>query len=270
MIFFKPVYDAIITTLIQHTALSIQDLYWHIKHSQKISLANFYKVIQKLVEQQVLYKEQWLLYIHSKRIVALQRIVNELQSTYQQHRTILPKPWETLRYNANSLKELDGIRDEVLLTMARKYWKSQPFYNYNAHAYNFYGMWNLDKGLFEQLSTLSNQCYMVLWNDTPLDTYAASIYSKTWVRTTCTTTHTRPQKWYYLNLMWSYSVECVFPTIVSEYFETIFSTTDISTINQPSIQLMFATKVPCKITVKNNEKHAERLAGLFKKIFYED
>lgn len=69
MLLFDPLYDTLITSLIQHKEVSIQDLHAHVSKEYQISLPNFYKVISKLLEEQILIKEQGKLSLHNRWIL---------------------------------------------------------------------------------------------------------------------------------------------------------------------------------------------------------
>lgn len=57
MLIIQPVHDSIYTILSQHTQLTTQELFEKIQTKHTLSLSQFYKVIEQLLNKQILVKE---------------------------------------------------------------------------------------------------------------------------------------------------------------------------------------------------------------------
>ena len=88
MFFSKPVYDKIFFTLAQHQDLSIQELHKYISHKEKISLPNFYKIIDTLLENQMVTKEQGKIKLHTAWILSLFELHNKVRENYIENNTL--------------------------------------------------------------------------------------------------------------------------------------------------------------------------------------
>ena len=82
MLFSKPLYDKIFFELAEHQDYTIQTLYAVINKKEKISLPNFYKTIDNLLENQILTKEQGKLKLHTAWILSLFELNEKVRQTY--------------------------------------------------------------------------------------------------------------------------------------------------------------------------------------------
>ena len=82
MLFSKPIYDKIFEELAEHQDHTIQTLHKTISKREKISLPNFYKIIDGLLANQILTKEQGKLKLHTARILSLVELTNKVKQTY--------------------------------------------------------------------------------------------------------------------------------------------------------------------------------------------
>ena len=57
MLLFDPLNDALVSVFIEHPKLSTQELHTYINKEISVSLPNLYKVIGKLLDEQILIKE---------------------------------------------------------------------------------------------------------------------------------------------------------------------------------------------------------------------
>lgn len=122
MFFSKLVYDKIFFTLAQYQDLSIQELHKHISHKEKISLPNFYKIIDTLLENQMVTKEQGKIKLHTAWILSLFELHNNVRKTYIENNTLKLdlKEGEQKVFYASSLVDIDNIRAELLSIIALK------------------------------------------------------------------------------------------------------------------------------------------------------
>ena len=82
MILFDPLYDTIVTKLTQHKGATTQDLYTYVSAESTISLPSFYRVIGKLLDEQIVIKENGKLFLHSRWILGLLDLADGLKQVY--------------------------------------------------------------------------------------------------------------------------------------------------------------------------------------------
>ena len=112
MLLFDPLYDAIIETLAKEPVLSVQDLHTRVTVKNcPVSLPNFYKIIARLIAEQILIKESRGVSLHKRWVIGLKSLADTLESAYldPSESSIDLKEGEVAIYHASSLKELDGL-----------------------------------------------------------------------------------------------------------------------------------------------------------------
>ena len=82
MLLFDQLYDTIVVIFIEHQKLTTQELHKHINKKTTISLPNLYKIIGKLLDEQILIKEAGKLSLHSRRIGEFCETADKLKKTY--------------------------------------------------------------------------------------------------------------------------------------------------------------------------------------------
>ncbi|MEI7919637.1 MAG: hypothetical protein WCH65_05590 [bacterium] len=88
MFFTKPLYDKIFRELAENQNHTIQTLHKSIIKKEKISLPNFYKIIDTLLDNQILTKEQGKLKLHTAWILSLTELTNKIKQTYRESNTL--------------------------------------------------------------------------------------------------------------------------------------------------------------------------------------
>ena len=119
MIFPKNIYDVIFTLLSQEKEHSIQSLQKAVNKEEKISLPNFYKIIDQLLEKQILAKEQGKIRLHATWIVSFLDLAESIKQNYLNDNTIHIdlKEGEQKTFYASSLVDIDNIRANLLSTI---------------------------------------------------------------------------------------------------------------------------------------------------------
>ena len=183
MILFDQLYDTIVHKLINHKWASIQELHTQITKEYQISLPNFYKVIGKLVDEQVIIKENSKLSLHNRRVLGFLDLADELKKTYLTETTniALLQEWQSMYHEATSIESLDWVRGDWMLAVNRVYGKKECTYVYQAHPY--YALWmnKTEMTFFSQANKLAD-VYFLSWNIGFLDTYWTSLYTKIWIK----------------------------------------------------------------------------------------
>ncbi len=270
MLLFDPLNDALVSVFIEHPKLSTQELHTYINKEISVSLPNLYKVIGKLLDEQILIKESWKLSLHSWRIDELYSTAEKIKKTYLESPSykIDLKEGEIMNFQANNIKDIDGIRWDICINVHRLYDISEPMYIYHAHPY--YALWMYDTEMIFFTTTQKNNPVYLLFSDTWfLDTYWADLYKKAGMKNVAISKkHPFLQDGYCLNVIWEYIFEFIYPKSISEYFKVFFSSIhDAKQFNKELFGKIFEMKWECKITLRRNKKDAEMFKKEIKKYF---
>jgi len=264
MLLFDPLYDVIISIFIEHQRISTQELHKYINKAIAISLPNLYKIIGKLLDEQILIKEGTMLSLHSRRIGEFYETADKLKKAYFETSShpIDLKEGEMINFQANSIKDIDGIRWDIYLAVHRLHDISEPMYIYHAHPYYALGMHKTEMAFFT--AAQKNTTVYLLFSDTWfLDNYWAELYTKAGMKNVAISKkHPFLQDGYCLNVVWEYVFEFIYPKNISEFFKVFFSSThEVKQFNKELFGKIFEMKWDCKVTVRRNKKDAE----MFKK-----
>ncbi|MCX6824202.1 MAG: hypothetical protein NT085_03670 [candidate division SR1 bacterium] len=270
MILFDPLYDVLVSVFTEHQKLSTQELHTHINKKISISLPNLYKVIRKLLDDQILIKESGKLSLHSRRIAELYTTADTLRKVYVENSSynLDLKEGEIINFQANNIKDIDGIRGDVCLNVHRLYDISEPMYIYHAHPYYALGMYDTEMTFFT--TTQKNTPVYLLFSDTGfLDTYGAELYKKAGMKNVAISKkHPFLQDGYCLNIIGEYIFEFIYPKAISEYFKVFFSSThEAKQFNKELFGKIFEMKGECKITLRRSKKDADMFKKEIKKYF---
>ncbi len=264
MLFMKPIYDSIIFTLAQSKGLSIQWLHKLVYEQEKISLPNFYKIIDQMIEKQIILKENWKIALHATRMLSLFDLTEKIKKQYFEQPTVSIelKENEQKVFYASSLRDLDNVRANLLSAISIKYTKNEHYYFYNAHTYHILWMQETERTNFQQFGKYSPKVYFVSGNETPLDIYWAQLLGIQGTNAICSDKVKFLKDGYCLNVIWEYIVEVLFPPMITNYFKVFFdSIKTIKDFNPELFQNIFKMKSECKLTIRRNKKDAE----IFKK-----
>lgn len=266
MILFDSIYDTIILELATDRSLSIQELHTRVTKVIPISLPNFYKVISRLITNQILIKENGKISIHKRWIMGMWELVERLKESYQNsdESTILNlNDWQFLEYFWGSILEIDWLWWNLMIALNKHYWRETETFVYQAHPY--YMLWTRETEIdfFEQESTLS-KIHFLTWNTSFLDMHWIGFYEKIGIDSHATENVSFPREWYCVTVIWDYIFEFIYPTHISEYFKLLFETTSsIKSYNPELFRKIFEIRTRCKLTVRKNKKLAEDIRDKF-------
>lgn len=270
MIFPKNIYDHIFTILAQEKEHSIQSLQKAVNKKEKISLPNFYKIIDQLLEKQILTKEQGKIRLHAAWIVSFLDLAENIRQNYINDTTIDIdlKDWEQKIFYASSLLDLDNTRANLLSWIGTQIGKNEPSYIYNSHTYHILGMQETESVNFRNLGKQTQKVYFLIWNEAPLDIYGSELLHLQGTDAICNSKTKFLKDWYFLNVVWEYIIEVIIPQILSQYFKTFFDNTKkIKDFNPELFQQIFKMKSECKLTLRRNKKDADMFKKEIKKYF---
>ncbi|MFA6255554.1 MAG: hypothetical protein WC606_00075 [Candidatus Absconditabacterales bacterium] len=264
MFFSKPIYDKIFFELAENQNYTIQTLHKAIAKKEKISLPNFYKIIDTLLENQILSKEQGKLKLHTAWILSLIELTNKVRQTYLETNDLKIdlKEGEQKIFYASSLIDLDNVRADLLSAMALKYTENESLYMYNAHLYHILGIPETETTNVKNMKQQLKKVYLLAGNESIMDQHAANILRVQGIEVICSNKTKFLKEGYFINIIGDYILESVFPTIINQYFKVLFDTIEnIQDFKPEPFQNIFKMKTECKITIRRNRKDAE----MFKK-----
>ncbi len=269
MILFDQLYDIIIHKLIDHKWASIQELHIYITREYQISLPNFYKVIWKLVDDQIIIKENGKLFLHNRRVLGFLDLADELKKTYlsETSNITLLLEWQSMYHEATSIESLDWVRGDWMLAVNRIYGKEESTYVYQAHPYYTLWMNKTEMAFFSQANKLAD-VYFLSWNIGFLDTYWTNLYTKIWIKAKNSDKLPFLKDGYCVTMVGDFIFEVLYPKEISDYFKIFFdSIKDIKDFNPDLFHRIFEMKANCKLTVRRDNNQAKNIKNIFNKEF---
>lgn len=270
MIFHKPIYDTLFSILSKEKGHSIQSLQKAVNKEERISLPNFYKIIDQLLEKQILTKEQGKIRLHSTWIASFLNLAENIKQKYLNDNSMDIELTEGERktFYASSLIDLDNIRTNIFSTIALKHKELDAVYFYNSHTYHILGMQDTETVNFKNRWKQTQKIYFLVGNETVLDIYGAELLRMQWTDVVCNNKTKLMKEGYFINIAWDYIIEVIAPQMINQYFKTFFDNTKkIKDFNPELFQQIFKMKTDCKITIRRNKKDAEMFKKEIKKYF---
>jgi hypothetical protein len=269
MLLFEPLYDTIIQQLIEHKWVNIQKLHTFVTKEQQISLPNFYKVIGKLLDAQIIIKEHGKLLLHSRRVLWFLDLAERLKTTYltEQGSVTQLQEGQALYYEATSIASLDGVRGDWMLQVNQIYGTQEPTYVYQARPYYALGMYKTEMAFFTQVHKVA-EVYFLAGNTCFLDTYGTNLYTEIGIQAVATTDVPFIRDGYCVTVIGDYVFEVLYPKEISDYFKIFFDTIkDIKDFNEALFRRIFEMKANCKLTLRRDPIQAKHIKKVFEKAF---
>ncbi len=266
MILFDAVYDAIIEVLIKEKSLNIQDIHKKIEEKILVSLPNFYKIIAKLIADQILIKENKKISIHKRWILAISNLserMNGISAYYIDGEIIKLKDGKFLEYFWGSILEIDSLWWSLMMMVNNYYGKNIDTFVYQAHPY--YMLWTKETeiGFFEQEMKLST-IHFLIWNTSVLDMYGIKFYENIGLKIQATENVPFPREGYCITIIGDYIFEFIYPENSIQYFWLLFDTTTSLELYNPELfRRIFEIRVRCKLTVRRNKRYADEVRTKF-------
>lgn len=257
--------NKIVWLVAQNKWISAKDL-WHIlAQDYVISQSNFYKHLAKMIDSQILVKKNKGYYLNTRWVMDILSLSNQIKTTYINDSTypVVLENWQQEYYKAWTLRELDGIWGEILLSIMKKTWFSEPCYVYHSHPYYSLWMYETEISFFSQISTVSS-LYYFSWNESILDQYWVDLYKRSWMNALIV--HDLPflKSWYCLNVVGDYFIEVVFPSEVSMVLDSFFSIVkDRNDFDKTLFAASFDKRTLCKIKVRKDSNQT----SIYRKVF---
>lgn len=269
MLLFEPIYDAIVHKLIEHKWSTLQELHKHVNQEYQISLPNFYKIINKLIDSQIIIKERWKLFFHNRWVLWFINIADELKKTYLTEIGSVTQlsEWQTIYHEASNIETLDGVRWDWMLQINRMYWDKESTYVYQARPYYALGMNKTEMAFFKEAKKVA-EIYFLTWNTKFLDKYGANLYTEIGVSSKATDDTPFMKDWYCVTVIWDFVFEVLYPKEISDYFKMFFeSIRELKDFNEDLFHRIFEMKANCKLTLRRDAIQAKNIKNIFKKSF---
>ncbi len=269
MLLFESIYDSIIHKLIDHKWSTIQELHTYLKKDIKVSLPNFYKIIGRLIDEQVVIKEDGKLFLHSRRILWFLDLADELKNTYLTEKSSVAqlKEGQSIYHESSSIESLDWVRWDRMLAVNRIYGKEESTYVYQARPY--YALWmnKTEMAFFKQANKVAD-VYFLTGNENFLDKYGTNLYKHIGVMALASDTVPFLKDWYCVTVIGDYVFEVLYPKEISDYFKIFFDTIkDLKNFNETLFHRIFEMKANCKLTLRRDSNQAKNIKKAFQKEF---
>jgi hypothetical protein len=252
-------FNTIIGACLDYPEMTIADLHTIINQTQKLSLAQLYKVVADLVDKQLLVKSHKKLSLHPLRVTDMGIIYHRAQQAIGQTTTVINlQPGQNhIRY-ADTFKSLDNVWNIASHYAMSHSQGAQPYF-YNSHTYHIFGMREMELAARQSFSHHGKRpVQFVVGNTTRLDQYGAEIYRQNGcAHVICTQTSFPPQG-YFLNIYGDYVIECVLPIALTNYFEVYFQTvTSLADFPVELFEQLFEFKTQLRVKLSYDPVLAE-------------
>ncbi len=270
---FDPLQDTIIHKLITHKGISTQSLHKLVHEEVPISLPNFYKIIEKLITNRVIMKENGKLYLHNRRILGVLDLADELKATYTTELTSVTQLLEgqSVIHEANSIKALDVVWADWELSINRLYGEAEPSYMFHSHPYYILGAKETEFAFWKQVAKMSTFYYLCA-NTKFLDIYGAKLYEEAGaVKSLASDATPFLKEGYCITTVGDFVFEVLYPTEISDYFKIFFDTIkELKDFNAELFHRIFEMKANCKLTLRRDKAQAAMTRKIFQEAYDRD
>lgn len=266
-----PKTGAIIELLAENQVLSTAELLKFLdeKRQIKMSTANFYKIIARMVENQILVKTGDQVALNMTWATSVYKYAEMMyQQKNSQMEAFLPfKQGERRTFQAESLDKIDPIWTHLVLYLFTQE-KDEMIYVYEAHPWYLLGRPATERRMYESCYIQGKKIRMLLGNKTFLDQYGYQLHKTTPCEVMITDQPPFPKEGYTFWLCGEYIIECYYPELISQYFASFFETTkSINDFDLKTFNGIFYIKVPAELKVSRDKKKAEEMRQSIKKFF---
>jgi hypothetical protein len=267
---FDPLHDTIIRKLTIHKGISTQSLHKLVNEEMQISLPNFYKKIEYLIEHRIIMKENGKLFLHNRRVLGILDLADELRKTYDTEISNVSQLLEeqSIIHEANSIEDLDRVWADWELSVNKLYGQQQATFVYHSHPYYALGMYETEIPFFAQVAKIAD-LYYLCGNTKFLDQYGANLYKEAGAKETLASDDTPFLKeGYCITVVGDFVFEVLYPPEISGYFNIFFDTIkEMKDFNADLFHHIFEMKANCKLTVRRDKMQAEMTRKTFHEVY---
>lgn len=261
--------NALIDILSMQKDIQIQQIHEILKKDYDIviSLAQLYKTINKLLDNQIIVKQWKKVSLNLRWIEKVRSFVQSVEKNYLSSLDEFDFDMgNTQTFHADSLFALDTIWNNAIQKMITlSPW--EDIYFYDSHPYHILGLPGTEHELMSYLAN-HQTIYYLFWNIKILDQYGAELLERKWCLSRCHDDTPFLKEWYCNVLVGDYILESIFPNLLTEYFATFFDKVqDISEFNMEQFASIFKIKVTVSFTIKKSPTHVERIRKKIQSFF---
>ncbi len=273
---FDPIHPkngAIIELLAEHQSLKPKELLGLLKKERNIvlSIANFYKILGQMVDEQILVKTKGRVSINMTWATYAHKYTSMMQQKAELGEDPFPAfdEGETRIFNAESLDKIDPIWTHLVLYLFTQE-KDEIIRVYEAHPWYLIGRPGTELRMYDSCYVQGKKINMLLGNKTFLDKYGLNLHKTTPCNAVIADESPFAGEGYTFWLCGDYIIECIFPDLIAQYFTSFFnSTKKMEDFDLNTFTSIFHIKVPTQLRVTRDKKKAETLRKKFDASFEE-
>ncbi|MDP3976261.1 MAG: hypothetical protein Q8P95_05095 [bacterium] len=260
-----PVQSALLEVVAEHPQIKMPELHLALTKSYKlqISLANLYRTVSQLIEQQVLVKSKGGLGLHSVWISYLENFSDKVKLHHGKNDEEIIgfqlAEGERSDFFAESLMALDPTWNHLLVRITELCEQPQWFV-YNSHPWYPLGFADIEARFYRSLVQQGATCQVCYGNNHFLDEYGCKMTGFEGFATHTNANAPFLKEGYCLWVCDDYILECIFPEVIAQHFAMMFqSVQQIDYFEAELFKNIFKMRARCKVSVRRSKKEAEQL-----------
>ena len=241
------------------------------EYDQTVSLQNLYRLVGRLIDQQVLVRSGGKLFLNA---VWLSHIMQFAQRAEQHYLTApgdaveLPaKEGGQSEYAGDSLRGLDSIWNDILLRFVDAV-EERSWYAFNSHPWYNLGMFETELRLYQGLHARGIRTYMLFGGGTFLDRYGDSLIRTEGLVTAVAGEAPFAREDYAVWAAGEYLLEVVMSPLIARHFSFFFNR--IESLEQYHPRLfadVFRMRERCSVKVSRSRKRADEVRRAIRPYF---
>lgn len=276
MFFLDPtgkLYSAVVYLLAENPNITVGDLHKRLQRREKVTLTHLYRIINRMLDEQMILKKGTRLMINSMWLGHLElfakNALGNLQEISTDNAVSSIEEGKHLIIKADTLAHMQGLWYDLLVQM---HIEAPPeergmVYKYYSHAWWVIRGGKENETFYKRIAEQNIKCYWVYGNDTPLDIEAVKQYKDVF-DSKVVDRSTFPTEGYCLNVHGDYILECIFPNNIARHFALLFDgITKPDDLDKSLIEDIFQMKAEYKIKVWRNAKMAAQFKAKIKRFF---
>jgi len=233
------------------------------KTSHKISKAQLYKIVNRLLDNHVVIKEYWFLMLNEFWLKKLERLLETVRGWREA--IIAPghhllKNWDSKVYYTETMKDLDIKRSDVVAKIA-SIGEHKNIYASASHLYHVLWDTNLELNTYQYLLNSGWKMYDIIKWDSFLDEYAVNIVKSSPVKDNFIVKLVGDEPYIEDGLMievvWDYIIETQVPETLRSYFKQFYFTVKkIEDFDSELFESIFTIRSDCRLKITRDAKKA--------------
>jgi len=249
--------EIVVERILEYGQCSTQSIYESLQSRWllDISLSQFYKVIDHLIDDHVLLKEKWQLSLNEIWLDKVRILADRVERYKKSQSIVFPfNHWWNKRVYANSLKELDSIWVEMYTKIINDQTPKHVYF-YDSHLYFLYWSENTELSYYKITKEKWIRVHQLIWNSVFLDTLWKSMIENITFDSWINSGTLLPDTWYYCAVIWDYVIDVVIPSsllqLLDEYYTSIEN--EVS-FDKDWFEALFRLKTKCSMTIRHDKE----------------